>query len=91
LECEVVRRKPRRPFVADLGMGNAQVLGKVPRQAGNHDLPAGQLRSCVLDEAASPIRVGADEDERDQHERQDQQDADRPRQYLDRPWHQRVG
>ena len=78
LEHNVVRSQPERRCIADLGTGNAQIVGKVSRDAGKDDLPAAQLRGRALKHAPSPIHVGEDEDQRDQDDRHDDQDTGCP-------------
>jgi len=87
LEPDIVDAQPQTFAIAELGTGQAQVFGKMSRNAGNSDLSARYLCGCLFDETPSPIHVGDDHDERDSDDRQDDQPTDRTDKNLQRPFH----
>jgi hypothetical protein len=88
LQSEILGNEPGPVVVADFGVGETHVVGKVSREPTDDDLSAQGSPRAPLDETLTPIRVGRDEQEADQHDRQHDENADDPRQNLQRRTHQ---
>ena len=73
LQRDIVGDDPRTFAIAQLGMREAQIVGEMPRQAGDDDLPSGELSRRALYEPPAPVHVGGDENEAYQRDGEDEQ------------------
>ena len=90
LQREIVGDDPRALAVTNFGMGDAQVIGKMSRDPGDDHVPARELCRCRFDEPAPPVLIGGDDDEADEHDADDQEPAEGPRQNLEGASHQKT-
>jgi hypothetical protein len=90
LQRDIVGDDPRTLAIAKLGMREAQIVGEVPRQAGEDDLSSRELSRRALDEPPTPVHVGGDENKADQRDGEDEQRARGPSQNRQRLSHQKT-